>query len=94
MTAKVGIDSARLALQNAELAQIAARTRFEVGVGDRHVVSALRIHRLSNYSEQILQYNSAVVELSLFSNLARIGAQKLMLESIHYALTHNHDPTF
>ena len=69
-TAKVGIDSARLALQSAELAQVAARTRFEVGVGDiTDVVQATTAvsSASQDYSGQILKYNNAVVELYRYS---------------------------
>lgn len=70
LTAKVGIDSARQALRSAEIAQTAARTRFEVGVGDiTSVVQA--ITQLSTaateFSSQILNYNNAIAELYRYS---------------------------
>ena len=70
LTAKVGIDSARQALKSAQIAQTAARTRFEVGVGDiTSVVQA--ITQLSTaaaeFSSQILNYNNAIAELYRYS---------------------------
>ena len=70
LTAKVGIDSARQALQSAQIAQTAARTRFEVGVGDiTSVVQAITQLSIAaaEFSSQILNYNNAIAELYRYS---------------------------
>ena len=69
-TSQVAVTTARQAYRSAELAQEAARARFEVGVGDiTSVVQA--ISQLSQAARQlsraVLTYNTAVAELYRYS---------------------------
>ena len=69
-TSQVAVTTARQAYRSAELAQEAARARFEVGVGD--ITSVVQtIQQLSTAAEQLSQavlgYNRAVAELYRYS---------------------------
>ncbi|MEA5475968.1 TolC family protein [Synechococcus sp. CCY9201] len=70
ITSKIAVESAQQAYRSAELAQEAARARFEVGVGD--ITSVVQtIQQLSDAAEQVAQavlaYNIAIAELYRYS---------------------------
>ena len=78
-TAKIGIKSAEQAYRSAEIAQEAARARFDVGVGDIFsVVQAINL--LSNAarqtSEATLTYNNSIAELYRYSANWPMESQK------------------
>ncbi|TCD55377.1 TolC family protein [Synechococcus sp. BS56D] len=69
-TSQVAVTTARQAYRSAEVAQEAARARFEVGVGD--ITSVVQtIQQLSSAAQQLSQavlgYNNAVAELYRYS---------------------------
>ncbi len=71
LTAKIAIESSRQGYQSAQLAEEAARERFEVGVGDiTSVVQAIGlISRTSQQlAESIWNYNNAVADLYRFTS--------------------------
>jgi len=84
-TAAIAIKAARQSYQSAELAQAAARARFEVGVGDiTAVVQA--IQQLSQSSEQIansiLNYNNSIAQLYRYSATWPVTAKQDVKERI------------
>ena len=78
-TAKIGIKSAEQAYRSAEIAQEAARARFDVGVGD--IVSVVQaINLLSNAARQTslatLTYNNSIAQLYRYSANWPMASQK------------------
>ncbi len=78
-TAKIGIKSAEQAYRSAEIAQEAARARFDVGVGD--IVSVVQaINLLSNAatlkSQATLTYNNSIAQLYRYSANWPMASQK------------------
>jgi outer membrane protein TolC len=69
-TARIGMASAEQAYRSAEIAQEAARARFDIGVGDIvGVVQAIGLlsRAATQKSQSILQYNTAIAELYRYS---------------------------
>ncbi|EAU74738.1 TolC family protein [Synechococcus sp. RS9916] len=84
-TAAIAIKAARRSYQSAELAQAAARARFQVGVGDiTSVVQA--INQLSQSSQQmadsILKYNTSIAELYRYSATWPVTAKQDVEERV------------
>ena len=78
-TAKIGIKSAEQAYRSAEIAQEAARARFDVGVGD--IVSVVQaINLLSSAaiqkSQATLTYNNSIAKLYRYSANWPMASQK------------------
>ena len=85
-TSAIAIKAARQSYQSAELAQAAARARFEVGVGDiTAVVQA--INQLSQSSQQIansiLNYNNSIAQLYRYSATWPVTARQEVEERVH-----------
>ena len=69
-TARIGMASAEQAYRSAEIAQEAARARFDIGVGDIvGVVQAIGLlsRAATQKSQSILQYNTAIAKLYRYS---------------------------
>ena len=69
-TARIGMASAEQAYRSAEIAQEAARARFDIGVGDIvGVVQAIGLlsRAATQKSRSILQYNTAIAKLYRYS---------------------------
>jgi outer membrane protein TolC len=78
-TAKIGIQSAEQAYQSAEIAQEAARARFDVGVGDIFsVVQAINLLSTAarQKSQAILTYNNSIAQLYRYSARWPLASQK------------------
>ena len=84
-TSAIAIQAARQSYKSAELAQAAARARFEVGVGDiTAVVQA--ISQLSQSSQQIaesiLNYNNSIAQLYRYSATWPVTARQEVEERV------------
>lgn len=84
-TSQVAVTTARQAYRSAQLAQQAARARFEVGVGD--ITSVVQtIQQLSSAAQQlsqaVLTYNGAVAELYRYSATWPGGSQQDVQERL------------
>ncbi len=78
-TAKIGIKSAEQAYRSAEIAQEAARARFDVGVGDIvSVVQAINLLSIAarQKSQATLTYNNSIAELYRYSANWPMASQK------------------
>jgi outer membrane protein TolC len=78
-TAKIGIKSAEQAYRSAEIAQEAARARFDVGVGDIvSVVQAINLLSIAarQKSQATLTYNNSIAELYRYSANWPMTSQK------------------